>query len=171
MTILRKILILPLILLLPSCVAISTANMSPTETLAKDEGILLIRTFGEGVDAGKIHVHDLEAGGFSLSAVSLSIKTGEQILLLKIKAGPTYGLTRYATYGGGFELDKGKYTFTIEPGKINYVADISVEQHGYSARLGVAVDESITVAKAKQTAPKLFEKYPYTLSAVKIERD
>jgi len=168
MTLVRLLFITPFILMMTSCVAMSTANMEKTEALAQDEGILLIRTKGEGVDAGKIQIHDIAGSGFSLSVVSLSIKSEEQILILKLKAGPTYGFTRYATYGGGIELEKGKYTFTIEPGKINYVGDIHVKQEGWTVKMTFDVNESRAVAKAKQAQPWLFKKYPYTLSALQF---
>ena len=168
MQMLRKMIILPLVLFLPSCVAISTANMEKSEKLAADEGVLLVRTYGEGMDAGQIHVHDVTGGAFQFAAVSISFKPGEQIIFLKVKGNATYSLTRYATYGGSVDFGKKKYTVTIEPGKINYIGDISIKQDGFSVRTSIQDEESTTLTKAKNRAPWLFERYPYTKSLIKI---
>lgn len=103
--------------------------------------------------------------GFAV--LSLAVKSGEQILMLKIKAGKDYYLSSYATYGGNVRFEKDKYRFDIEAGKINYIADISIKQSDYSLRTSVRDNESMTVAKAKRQAPWLFEKYPYVKSFMK----
>jgi len=168
MSVIRKLSILMLVLLLPSCVGISTSNMEKTENLEADEGVLLVRTIGEGNASGKIFVHDVNGGGLQLGAVSLSIKSGEQVLLLKIKGNATYSLTRYATYGGGVDFGKEKFNFSITPGKINYIGDVTINQNNGLVRTNIADEEKTTLAKAKQTAPWLFEKYAYKKALIKI---
>lgn len=169
MSVIRKLSILMLVLLLPSCVGISTSNMEKTENLEADEGVLLVRTVGEGNASGKIFVHDVNGGGLQLGAVSLSIKPGEQVLLLKIKGNTSYSLTRYATYGGGVDFGKEKFNFTITPGKINYIGDVTINQKSSGlVRTRISDEEKTTLAKAKQTAPWLFEKYAYKKALIKI---
>jgi len=165
MTNFRVFFVLPLVVFLSSCNVLSK-NMLETDSLTANEGILLIRTLGEGMDSGYIYVHDITAGGFQSSSVSISILPKLQVLLLKIDAGKKYRFTRYSTDGGRVEYDKNRYHFTIVPGKINYIGDIYVNQRRYSVRTSVTDEENDTVKMAKKQTPWLFNKYGYTKSLI-----
>lgn len=176
MIIARGVSIVFFALLLSSCALSVTPSMTEKDVLKSDEAVLLVRTHGVDVGAGQLRVGEKNAQMFDGPLANLSVTSGEQLLLVKVKSKRNMSLYSYASERISVWIGQKDYTFEAEPGTITYIGDIYIAEkisteffakHKKYIIFSVKDREKQTVAMAKKRAPWLFRRYPYKKSIVK----
>jgi len=162
MSMFRAIIALLAVSLLSACVAISTANMSEVDTLSKDEGVILVRTQGTNLElVGQILVHDKDDTGIGLPLGRIGVSKESQLIMIKVAAKENTYLSSFASYGGKAWFSKDDFNFSVEPGTVTYIGDITAHEKFRSVTIVIEDKEDSTVAQANKAAPWLFSKYRY----------
>ena len=161
----RHFLVLFSVLLLSSCVAISTANITEIDRLDKDEGVIITRTQGTNLElVGQSLVHDKDDTGIGFPLGRIGVSKESQLIMIKVKARKNTYLSSFASYGGKAYFGKDDFNFTVQPGTVTYIGDIAAHEKFKSVTIVMEDNEASTMAMAKKAAPWLFSKYAYKKS-------
>lgn len=162
------VLLLPLWLIGCASVGIITDQ---TQSLGTDEAIVLVRI---SAPEGRVILSD---GGFddiynaplSEAMRTITLKDGDNLVVLRVKKGQKYRFGRY--YMRGFSqvvvsFNKSPIAFEPSPETMTYIGDIVIDPKFSSkayegVRLGLEDREAETIAQLRQKYPVLFEKYQY----------